>query len=769
VTEETNPSPGVLLLTDLLWKMGGAERSLSLLARGLRSRGTRVVICGLRGGDLIDLLRREGFPVEDLEVTKIYNARGLKALRRLLGMVREERISVIVTFHESSDYLGAVVGLLTGTPVVSSRRDMGYRLKPRHVWLYRLVNRLFAHIVTVSQAVKTRVAETQWVRPSRISVIHNGVDPGKVRHLRAHEPAPGAIRTVEADRDCTVCCLANLRPIKGQHHLIESAELVLRMYPRTRFLLVGNFEGDPAYYSELKARVQGLGLADRIQFLGEVSSSETAGLLAAADISVLPSLSEGLSNTLLESMAVGIPVVATAVGGNPEVVVDGETGFLVPASDPRAMADALLRLLRDPELREAMGRRGALRMVERFSTDTMVRKYEDIVRYVCLKKKRAPVYRMWRRQKRWTRIKQGLKGLFASTIYWTGINAAYVRGRRMMRRGRPVILCFHNVLENSHRGSAFSINLSAKLFTEQLEFLSERYRIVDVEEAAEILVSGVSLEEDVVALTFDDCYKGFHRHVMPACRRLGLPFTVFLNTSPLDQGMPLVYDLLIHLAENTWRKAADLSWLGYGVHLLDTPEGKRYFVEDINGRLKVLPPEQRQERLEELARYFGLSLTPKCFRDVLLTWDDVREIEAAGAAIGGHSHSHPLLTVLSDEALEEEISVNKQRLENVLRHPVSLFAYPYGHRDSFDERVAGVLKRNGYRFAFTLEQREGHAFAPLFVHRHSITSGRFTGLRGRLHAPLYAMELSGLANLLFRRRRAGEKGPKAELASITTH
>jgi len=532
-------------------------------------------------------------------------------------------------------------------------------------------------------------------------------------------------------------------------HLIESAALVSRESPNVKFLLAGHYHAYPDYKNTLAARIEELGIFDKVLFLGGIEPDDTFRFLAGCDISVLPSLTEGLSNSILESMAAGLPVVATKVGGNPELVIDGETGYLVPPADPRAMADSLLRLIRDPQLRREFGRRGRERVKEHFSLHVMVQKYEDVLGYAILKKKSG---RMQTRLKAYAscirRSLRCIKTPVASVLCRSGINNVFVKARHAQGRGRVEILCFHNVLADHRCGSVFSIDLSAELFNEQLDFLSRHYRVVGLEEAAELILSGSPLSEDVVALTFDDCYKGFHRHVMPACRRLGLPFTVFLNTQPLDQGMPVLYDLLIYIAEKTWRKAADLSSIGLGAYLLDTPQAKKAFVEDVNRRLKYMRPKEQRKCLEQLMELFASSVDFNGIGEDLLTWDEVRDIDRSGGLIGGHSHTHPLLTKLDDDELEEEIAINKQRLDEVLGHPVSAFSYPYGHEGDYDERVAAALKRNGYKYAFTLTQNRTNP-SPFFIGRKNINCGHFADVRGRFHAHLYAINLSGLSDVAF--------------------
>ncbi|MBN2284808.1 MAG: glycosyltransferase [Tissierellales bacterium] len=375
----------VMFIIDLLGPFGGAERSLNLLARGLIGHGHRIIICCLKGGESYRKLEQEGFYVENLNIDKLYNADGLRALSRLIKLVRQERVSAIMTYHESSDFFGILISMLTRTPIISNRRDMGFKLKLKHIWLYRLINRFFDGIVAVSYAVKEAVLKTQWAKTSNVVVIHNGVD------LSSSSDGASICTPDKAvyDECLNVCCLANIRQIKGHKYLIKAAKLAVERFPNVRFHFIGCYDMDDAYFKDIQKQIQTLQIQDTINFIGEIRHVDVSTMFAAIDISVLPSLSEGLSNTLLESMLAGKPVVATAVGGNPEVVEDGKSGFLVPPRDPHAMAEAILKLLGNSELRREMGHQGRMRVQEEFSVGGMVEKYEDILRYVTEKKNRG--------------------------------------------------------------------------------------------------------------------------------------------------------------------------------------------------------------------------------------------------------------------------------------------------------------------------------------------------------------------------------------------
>jgi L-malate glycosyltransferase len=231
-----------------------------------------------------------------------------------------------------------------------------------------------AHRVVVNaEVIKHRLA-AEGYDARRITVIPNGTRcPGGVPASRTaalreeFELPPGAP---------VVGMLARLDPIKGIEYFLEAAAQVTARRPDARFLIVGDNRVDVAYREELTRLARRLRLEDVVRFTG--FRNDVAEVLSLLSVSVLASLSEGLSNTLLESMAAGIPVVATAVGGNPEAVEQGVTGILVPPKNGAALADAICRILNQRDLAAAMGRAGRRRVSERFSTRAMVSESERL-------------------------------------------------------------------------------------------------------------------------------------------------------------------------------------------------------------------------------------------------------------------------------------------------------------------------------------------------------------------------------------------------------
>ena len=206
------------------------------------------------------------------------------------------------------------------------------------------------------------------IAAAKTVVIYNGVDD---LASRPAEPAPSETTRPEPGRP-TAVCIASLRPKKGHAHLLEAFRQVVARVPAARLLIVG--EGP--LRDELRRLAARLGLDGTAVFTGY--RPDVADLLRAADLFVLASREEGMPNALLEAMSAGLPSVVTNVGGVPEVVEEGRTGYLVPPADPAAMAQRLATLLEDPQLRSRMGVEARLRFEASFTLQRMVAAYESL-------------------------------------------------------------------------------------------------------------------------------------------------------------------------------------------------------------------------------------------------------------------------------------------------------------------------------------------------------------------------------------------------------
>ena len=256
--------------------------------------------------------------------------------------------------------------------LVENREDEGFNWSEWDYRLLRLTATLPDRIICVSEGVRGVVLEREGIDPEKVKVIPNGVPLAPEESDPVTEREMLAELGLEPDNE-VVGLVANLnRTVKGVRYFIEAAPAIVAARPRVRLLVVG--EGRDR--GRLEALAERLGVADRVRFTG--FRSDVHRLYPLMDVSALTSLSEGLSITILESMSHGIPVVATRVGGNPELVADGETGILVPPRDPEAFAEAVIGLLANPQERRRMGVAGRERAEREFSQDQIARRYEAL-------------------------------------------------------------------------------------------------------------------------------------------------------------------------------------------------------------------------------------------------------------------------------------------------------------------------------------------------------------------------------------------------------
>lgn len=288
----------------------------------------------------------------------------------LLLHMRRGRYVVVHTHLLKADFWGSLAGRLSGIPVISSKHNAEEVLRNRLISVvHGLVSLLNHRIIALSSAVAEYMRNIGRIRDARLVVIRYGIDP-----------APSEIADISnvrqelgIDPDVPLAlCAARLDPQKDHATLIKAWSRVHPIYPQARLLLAGGSQkGGESYVRNLHALTRDLGLGECVRFLGV--RRDVSNLLVAADLLVMSSLWEGLGLVFLEAMNASCPIVATAVGGVPEVVRDGETGFLVASGDYDAFGDAVIRLIEQPDLARKLGQNGRNRLERDFTAKEMIR------------------------------------------------------------------------------------------------------------------------------------------------------------------------------------------------------------------------------------------------------------------------------------------------------------------------------------------------------------------------------------------------------------
>ncbi len=348
---------------------GGAETKLfELIAHMDRSR-FRTVVCSLGMGDRI----KDKFTALDVKFVNFQRRRRIdpKIIWEVAKLIRQEKIDVVMTTLFYADVVGALARRLSPARAVFSWETISapeWLLQHRLI-AYRFAMRFCDKVISVSNATADWLVQKRGVPREKILVIPYGVNlklyrPGRNLELKKKIGIPPEAPVIGV--------VARLHPQKGHRFLIEAAQAIVRAHPRVRFVLIGDGE----LRSELEELVRQTKLTEHFLFLG--FRDDVRDLLQIFDLFVLPSLYEGLPNVVLEAMATALPVVATSVDGTKELIVDNETGFLVPPKDSAALAEKISLLLADKERSAIFGLKGRQRVEAHHSLELQVKSFQNL-------------------------------------------------------------------------------------------------------------------------------------------------------------------------------------------------------------------------------------------------------------------------------------------------------------------------------------------------------------------------------------------------------
>lgn len=362
----------ILFVIDQLG-IGGTERQLVETMRCLdRGKFTPFLACLAGEESRLELLSQDmNVHTVLLNVKSTYSLSALTGIFRLIRFIRAESIHVVQCYFPKAKVIGCIAGKLAGAMTVSCMRDLGFNLNWNNWLPTKLANACTDRFQANSLGVKNYLVGEQWIPTGRIDVVLNGVDLEKYRPPTSVERVESKIELGLDPSVIVIGAVANLKPIKALGDLISAASGICRGYERLHLVLIGQGPQE----DELKRQATALGIGSKVTFI--TGCKEVLPYLWAFDVGVLCSLSEGFSNSILEYMAVGLPVVATSVGGNQEQVCDGVTGFLVPPGDNEALAKALVKLVEGERLRRRMGEQVHQKCVARYGLTGMIAQMEE--------------------------------------------------------------------------------------------------------------------------------------------------------------------------------------------------------------------------------------------------------------------------------------------------------------------------------------------------------------------------------------------------------
>lgn len=368
----------MLIVTESLG-IGGTESHLIRTLPKLAERGWKVAtFCLTERGERAEQVEAAGVEVySSLRIAKRkgsflrYPAHVAVATNKLFWLMKRWQPQIAHFYLPGPYLIGAHVAIAAGTPIkIMSRRSLsGYQQNwPTVARLERSLHERMDAVIGNSRAVVRELLD-EGIPKSKVRLIYNGIP------FAALQSREQARQSLGLDSGMLVgAVVANLIHYKGHRELVRSlSHVAANLSTPWRILVAGRDHGIRA---ELEALADARGIKEQIQFLGE--HANVPQLLAAADFGLLTSREEGFSNVILEGMAAGLPMIVTDVGGNPEAVLDGETGCVVPPYRPKAIADAILRLARNPELRRHLGEEARHRAEDKFSIERCVEAHADL-------------------------------------------------------------------------------------------------------------------------------------------------------------------------------------------------------------------------------------------------------------------------------------------------------------------------------------------------------------------------------------------------------
>lgn len=345
--------------------IGGGEMKVLELVQRLDKDRYNITVCSVgQGGPLEAEFRKAAPRVEIFEKRFSFD---ISLVKKVAQLMREQQIDLVQTTLFYADVIGAYAAALVKVPVVISWEAVTGPFRWYHSWAYHLAMQKIDRVVAVSEDIRQRVIRERKLSPEKVVTIHYGVD---LRRFAPQEPRLQRAAIGLSHDHLVLGTVARFDHPKGHKYLIAAAPAIVQRFPNARFVLVG----DGPLRQQVEQQIDALGVRDHFVLLG--FRRDITQLLGLFDLFVLPSLSEGLPNAVLEAMACSNPVVATAVNGVIEVVEHEKTGLLIPPADPERLAAAVIELLSSPDRLKQMGRSGRERVAKFFSVEQQISKFE---------------------------------------------------------------------------------------------------------------------------------------------------------------------------------------------------------------------------------------------------------------------------------------------------------------------------------------------------------------------------------------------------------
>jgi glycosyltransferase involved in cell wall biosynthesis len=360
---------------------GGAEQLMPTILKNLQQAGFNIRVCALQiraGNPIASELQRLGLPVD---LIPIRNLRQPLNLIHILRYLRLHRPQLLHTQLEFADILGTLAAKILGIPSVSTVHTLDVFPEKKSAWgrmklRWFLLGRFCDRVIAVSEKTRRHYLQSGGLPPDKIMTLYNGIDILRFKNMDATQTAKLRKELQLPLSSRIIMTVAVLREPKGVQFMIRALPAILEQCPDVHYLIVG----DGVHRAALSDLVDGLAIKNHVTFAGH--RTDIPDLLACCDIFVLPTLKDALPTVLIEALAAEKPIIASDVGGVPEIIESGVDGLLVEPGDPSKLVEACLQLLKDHGVRSQLVRAGSETLRKRFSIDLQIehlsRVYEEL-------------------------------------------------------------------------------------------------------------------------------------------------------------------------------------------------------------------------------------------------------------------------------------------------------------------------------------------------------------------------------------------------------
>ena len=574
--------------------------------------------------------------------------------------------------------------IISHLPLVVAARLAGAKvLCHLHGWrFFTLTERLFIGCVDKFITISEAGAKFFNDHFNRLGVvaIPNGLSVGRqLEGFDAKRVHARASLGLHAEAKAAVI-VGRLVPWKGHEIYLRALAKAAQKNTNVIGIVLGHDpRPDQEYLKKLRRLADELGIAKRVQFLPW--QEDVWPIYAAADIVLHTSTEpEPFGLVILEAMFARKPVIATRGGGVTDLIIDGETGFLVPPNRVDDLAVAIERLVNDSQLADQLAETGEKRAKTCFTMETNAAKVQEVYQQLLSSQSRKDQAAITKHN-----LSLGLKQ--------TMLNIGALRLLRDSIAFKVPILMYHRI---STVPDAFFPAVSERTFWKQMEYIKNSYRLLSMDELVECWQTSGKVPRRSLVVTFDDGYAPTWSLVQPVLEKFKIPVTMFLATEPTEKNYFIWTDLLRWWFKLTRLDALTIRANGYsGKWPLGSVEERLRAVDELSHRLKTLPNSERKAVILRLESELGVTRSQLPDR-WSLTLNQIKDIDRNYVKFGAHTATHPILSRTPIEEAREEIIGSKQHLEEMLGEPIRHFAYPNGELGDFTEEHEQVVAQAGF-------------------------------------------------------------------------